>query len=87
MVYVPIPPPAAKYLVRKSPGNGRKLPTEPLAIVPLNVTLVRLVQSSNTQLPIDVTLAGMIMLVRLVQYLNTVSPIVVSWLPAANVMV
>ena len=81
MVYVPIPPPAARYLVRKSPGNDVLL-NEP--IVPLNVTLVRPVQSLNALKPISVTLAGMVMLVRLVQLRNALKPIDVT--PAPMVM-
>ena len=78
LVYVPIPPPAERYLVRKSPGNGVELPNESLAIVPLNVTLVRLVQLTNALSPIDVTLLGMVMLVRLVQPKNAPPPIDVT---------
>ena len=44
LVYVPGPPFAAKYVVRKVPGNGVVELNEPLSIVPSNVTLVRPVQ-------------------------------------------
>ena len=78
LVYVPMPPPvAAKYLSRKSPGN-EALPNEPLAIVPANVTLASLLQPSNALLPIDVTVAGMVMTVRPVQPLNASLPIDVT---------
>ena len=81
LVYVPIPPPAAKYLSRKSPGNVvyvGSLPNESLAIVPLKITLVRLLQLLNAAVPIDVMPVGMLMLVRLVQLENALSPIDVT---------
>ena len=42
------------------------------------VTLVRLLQSSNAQNPIEVTLSGMVMLVRLLHDKNALFPISVT---------
>jgi len=76
VVYVPMP--AARYLSRKSPGKGVVVLKLAVAIVPLNVTLVRLVQPSKALPPILVTLLGMVMLVRLVQLEKALVPMVVT---------
>ena len=55
------------------------MPNEPLAMLPSNVTLTRLVQALNALLTIDVTFAGIVMEVRLVQLLNAALPIVVTF--------
>jgi len=61
LVYVPTPPFLARYLSRKSPGNGSHSVKLPEVIVPSKVTLVRLVQPSKD--PIQITPFGIVTLV------------------------
>jgi hypothetical protein len=80
LVYVPMPPPPARYLSRKSPGNELLELKFASTIVPWNVTLVRLVQPLKAKFPMLVTLLGMVMLVRLVQLLKTLDLMLVTLL-------
>ena len=81
LVYVPAPPPAARYLSRMSPSPEKARAWKPLdGIEPAKVTLVRLVQDLNAPLPMLVTLAGMVTLVRLVQPVKVESPMLVTLL-------
>ena len=68
LVYVPMPPPAARYTLRKLPGNDELVPI--LATVPSKVTLARLVHCWNAKSEIDVTPVPMVTLVRPVQLPN-----------------
>ena len=76
-MYVPAPPPEAKYTVRKFPGNGVVVPKYAESIIPI-VTLIRFEQPLNAELPMLVTLSGIVILVKLLQPLNTETSILVT---------
>ena len=78
VVYVPALVLLASYTVFSPPAAvapGNALALAMVVEPPANVTLPRLVQLPNAPAPIEVTLAGMVILARLAQPLNMLVPI------------
>jgi len=79
LVYVPAPPPAARYLSLISPCPLKALAGKPLdGIEPAKVTLASWTQPLKAEDPILVTLPGIVMLVRWSQSLKACFPISVT---------